>query len=256
METPKRKYTKKDGYTISVVYFLRKEKESDFETITNLAFRHLVGDSAPVEVPGYPIYVRVTFLGKTVSLRSRLTVKVPAEEYDSYMNLEETIRFIKVERATIIATVKLFNSEVNHDFKISEWSSFYNGLNISLFSCIQKFLSEELKKILHNYPATSLYPDCIRVLTGGLQALPFLSSLDFKPANQLLEQYSTLFRMLSIDKSNYLDVTFTQPYYSVWDWKIGSLQSILSEENNPFLPEAEPLLDHILSIVTLSMNMH
>lgn len=249
MDTTKRKYSKKDGYTVSVVYFLRKEKDDPLEALKKLSGVKKDNDDEE-EASQYPIYVRVTFLGKTVSLRSRLMAKTTVDDYDSYMGLAETIRFITIEENTIRATVRLFKPELNPEFKISEWSSFYNELNISLFTCVRKFISEELKQVLYNDPVISSYQDSIRILSQGLQALPFLASLKFKPGVDLLEKYISLFKMLDFDKSNYTDFTLVEPHYSAWDWKTGSLLKMLESENNPYVAEGGPLLDHILSLFT------
>ena len=239
METPPtRKYKKhKEGYTISVTYYLRKE-------------------NAVYLVPGIPnstkheplyLYMRVAFLGQNVKIRSRLRATLTEDNFNDYMERPDVKAFVEVETAAIKHSVHELNPVQIADFRISQWSAYYYSWDISLFDCIQVVVSDRLKHTLQSNFDLSEQEKALHITTsGGLQSLKFLATLTIHPAVVLYSQLQPLHDILNVDDTLF-GTEWSGPKYSFWDWKSGlysnHIRNIHGDKSEVFLS----LLGELLS---------
>ena len=241
METTKRKYKKhKQGYTVSVKYHLRKEKNF---------FDLFSPDSADAE-PKFPLYIQVTFLAQTVKIRSRLMVSLTEGTFDEYMALPYVREFVENETTAIRYSITELKPETITDFRMSQWTSYYNALNEELLECVRYVIMDRLKQGIIDEIGTEcdlsrLEKGLYSIAVSGLEGLQILAALKVKPALSLYNKFQPIFDILSPQDSKYRD-SGDKPIYSFLDWKLGTYQKTIINKYGHKSMQLLQLLDEVM----------
>ena len=215
MEPTKRKYKKrKQGYSISVKYYLRPNKGGLLGT-----FIDLMGGG------GLTLYIRVSFLSQTVQMRSRTNLSIPEKDFDEYMKSPKMAKVVQNETASIKYSIKELKPDTIEKFAISQWSGYYSADNIKLTECIEEVATHETRCALSTtFDLSGFDPDALLTHTSNMTLVNMLSSFGVQPATKVCEQYQPLIDVLSKIESTQADAVY------LWDWKSGVLRDIIKRK--------------------------
>ncbi|MFD2937066.1 hypothetical protein [Spirosoma flavum] len=238
---PKRKYNKsKEGYTVSVTYFLRKE--ADFLE------KFMDNDDSESDTPKFPLYIRVAFLQQNVKIRSRLMVKLTDNNFDDYMALPFVEEFVHSEIAAIKYSVQEFNPDQKQNFRISEWSNFYKNGNDDLSVSVEDILTDRLIESMKNTVDILGHERALlAIASGGLSLIWILASMGLKPALSLYNEFRPIFDIITPEDSAYRGQFSHKPEYTSWDWKVGTYQAMIEKKYRSKSKPLLSLLENILS---------
>lgn len=238
MDTTKRKYQKhKKGYSISINYYLRKDRDT---------WSFLKKNESHDGIVKYPLYIRVAFLGQTVKLRSRLDVQLADDEFETYIATPNVAEFIKVESASIQYSIEELQPDTIENFRNSQWSTFYNDGCTSIVDCIEDVAIDKFRKLLQKkFDLHEADTVPFLQITNGLSAIELLSRIGVKPAVTIIQQFDPLIKALS--SLNKLRLPHSKgSEYVLWDWKTGYLQDIMATH---FSHEASALIKSLESVL-------
>ena len=243
MEPPqKRKYKKhKQGYTVSANYYLRKDK-----SFIEKSFAH----EEAQENPEFPIYIRVSFLQQTATLRSRLNLKLKEVEFNAFVKQPDVKKFIEYEIASIRRSVEEFCPDKKNSFLISQWTDFYKESTWAIKEVIEKWLAKQLRHQLENdYIASSgitINIDAetkfaLSIMSGSFLTMQILARIGTPSAVKFVNHYAPLFQIELFEGTLGQIAPFT-----IWDWKMGHYKSYLYDLHGNTVDPYLILLDEIL----------
>ena len=219
---PKRKYKKhKQGYTVSVAYMLRKDKNF----LEKLLSREDYKDGKAY----LPIYVRVVFLQQTAMIRSRLREKLSEEEFDSYITRPDVAKLIEFETAAIRHSIEEFGPDKREGFTMSQWTSFYNSWNEPIKEVVETEIGSRIMADIKAHPAvnTRIGLDIDILLgaaLGNFETIRLFADLGLTIAQVYVKRYQTLFQLAEIK-----GIDKKVGHFTMWDWKLGLYQKYIRE---------------------------
>ncbi len=218
---------KLDGqsYRISVSYFLRKDMGQLEKLLVSYS-----DDKGLL----FPIYIRVLFLQQNVKIRSRLQVRLREGEFESYMKRPEILRFIDNEALTIFRSVEKLKPHEKVNFSIFQWSDYYAYRNKSIFSCIEKVISQQFKdEFTARYEIESSEMAFV-LFIDSFSGISLLSKIENKLASEYILKFKPLF-----DMKKYEDAICEDALFCLWDWDSGVYKSEMTRVHGD---QAEGLL--------------
>ena len=232
METPKRQYKKREKeLNVSISYFLRK---STAKEALNAADR-LVKQAGDYFYGGR-IYIQVVFLRQTMRIRSRLRMSLSEDDFDSFMQQPNVVKFVELESAAIRVSVRELMPETIENFSISQWTAFYQQRQELIRDYAerlisQRFIQEAQKLLKIDTPSVSL------LLLSNFESIELASSMQMPLAMAYFVRYEPLFRLKTFEDNFLKDANFC-----ILDWQSGYYQSVLRE---CYGESVEPLLAQI-----------
>lgn len=225
MDTPKRKYKKhKEGYTISVDYFLKKDK----------SFLEAMFEGGGKDPSKFPLYVRVTFLGQNVKIKSRIKALISESDYIDFSKYSDIQRLMRIESDSIRQSIKSLNPDRVENFLISTWAQHYKKWDKTINECIGHSMGRRLEnglKVEFSLPddeATEFLLLSSRIYPGGINYYTYLNS---KTALQLQNEMKCLdeipLKATILYKSD--EVSFQ---YSYWDWQLELYRETVKQSTN------------------------
>lgn len=225
MDTPKRKYKKhKEGYTISVDYFLKKDK----------SFLEAVFEGGGKDSSKFPLYVRVTFLGQNVKIRSRIKASISEVDYTDFCKSSDIQSLMRTEADSIRQSIKSLNPDRIENFLISTWAQHYKKWDKTINECIGHSMGRRLENGLRvefslpNDQATNYLLLSSRVYPDSIHYYAYLNS---KTALQLQNDMKCLgeipLKTTILYKSD--EVSFQ---YSYWDWQLELYRETVKQSTN------------------------
>ncbi|GAB3219498.1 hypothetical protein [Spirosoma arcticum] len=238
----KRKYKKhKEGYTVSITHFLRKDKNF---------LEKLLTKSDTHEKPKLPIYIRVSFLQQTAIIRSRLTLKLIENEFEPYLEQPDIKKFIAFETTAIRQSIEEFGPDKTNNFLMSQWTEHYNKSNYTIEEVLQTWLTNELCQELESDYAknSNISTDLdqqtkyiIRLMSSSFIAIQTLARIGTPRAEEYVKRFAPLFQIDFFESTLGKIATFT-----VWDWRTGNYTSLIYDLHGSVADPYLKLLDKIL----------
>jgi hypothetical protein len=206
------------------------------------------GNDESEEPPLHPIYVTVSVNRQFTRFKSRMRRFVSLREFESELNLPQNKSFAENERLIIEEGIKLFNPEDKANFKLTEWSRYYESGLIEVSKCIDLIFNRKISKILQYEYGFEL--EEFEALPGDVNStLSVMSILGIGEADKLIEDYSPLLKLRVYESVLRLKYHHNHTY-CFWDLKSGYYQDqlllLLGDEAKPAINKLDQMVEEVI----------
>jgi hypothetical protein len=201
--------------------------------------------------PLYPVYVTISVNRQFTRFRSRFRKSLTKSSFEEVLGSSEAKDFTDNERVIIEESIKRFNPEQKENFKLTEWSKYYEAGLTDIPSFVENILNLKVYHCLENVYNASF--DTIIALPSDLKSkLDVFSLLGMKEAEAILREYDLLLKLRIYESA--MQIKFNHyNVYCIWDYRSGfyqiHLQRLLEGQAQPIVNQLDKFFSYEVDIV-------